>query len=226
MNFAKFCTRLYSAHYCQHIEQLLLTSSTLNPISAMPSVPHRPTTRASNKNTHPGLVDQTTHKPADPSKMAAKATKEAEKIAKATTKKLGVARLKEFEQDTMAREDMLDGTPHPAALTLLVGCTVVPGSDLGIGSSIVKSNMNTDEMNPEKMTYQPGTTMEDDTSSLSATPTSPLKRMYTEVASPKAKKVATTHSQVVSVPQPTMGSKATQCEEDSVTKPDSPPLTA
>lgn len=160
----------------------------------MPSVPHRPATRALNKNTHPGLVDQTTHKPADPSKMAAKATKKAEKIAKVTTKKLGAAQLKEFERDAMAREDMLDGTPYPMTLTPLVGCTVVPGSDLGISSSIVKSDMDTNEMNPEKMTYQPGTTTEDDTSSLSAIPTLPLKRMYAEVASPKAKKVATTQS--------------------------------
>ena len=192
----------------------------------MPSVPHRPATRASNKNAHPGLVDQTTCKPADPSKMAAKATKEAEKIAKATTKKLGAAQLKEFEQDTMARKNMLDGTPHPTTLTPLVSRTMVPGSDLGIGSSIVESDVDTDEMNPEKMMYQPGTTTEDDTSSLSATPTSPLKRTYAKVASPKAKKVAATHSQVASVPQPTMGLKATQREEDSATKPDSPPLTA
>lgn len=154
----------------------------------MPSVPHRPTTRASNKNVHPGLVDQTTCKPADPSKMAAKAAKEAEKIAKVTTKKLGAAQLKEFEQDTMAREDMLDGTSCPTTLTPLVGCTVVPGSDLGIGSSIVESDMDTDEMNPEKMTYQPGTATEDDTSSLSATPTSPLKRMYAEVVSPRPRR--------------------------------------
>ena len=123
--------------------------------------------------------------------MAAKAAKEAEKIAKVTTKKLGAARLKEFEQDAMVREDMLDGTFCPVTLTPLVGRTVVPGSDLGIGSSIVESDVDTNEMNPEKMMYQPGTTTEDDTSSLSAIPTSPLKRTYTEVVSPKAKKVAT-----------------------------------
>ena len=173
-------------------------------------------------------MDQTTRKPADPSQTAKarKAAKAAKKIAKATAKRVGAARLKEFEQDAMAREDMLDGTPRPAILTPLVGRTVVPASNPGVGGSIVESDMDTDEMNPDKMTYQPGTTMEDDASSLSAIPTSPLKRMYTEVASPKAKKVAATCIQAALVPQPMMGLKAMQCEEGSATEPDSPPLTA
>ena len=126
----------------------------------------------------------------------------------------------------MAREDMLDGTPRPVILTPLVGHTMVPASNPGVGGSIVESDMDTDEMNPDKMTYQPGTTTEDDASSLSAIPTSPLKRTYAEVASPKAKKVAATRIQAASVPQPTMGLEATQCEEGSATEPDSPPLTA
>ena len=212
----------------QRIEQPLLTSNILNSASTMPSIPHRPTTRALNKNTHPGLVDQTTHKPADPSQMAKarKAAKAAEKIAKVTAKRVGAARLKEFEQDAMAREDMLDGTPRPTILTPLVGHTMVPASNPGVGGSIVESDMDTNEMNPDKMTYQPGTTMEDYASSLSAIPTSPLKRTYAEVVSPKAKKVATTRIQAVLVPQPTMGLKARQCKEDSATELDSPPLTA
>ena len=47
-----------------------------------------------------------------------------------------------------------------------------------------ESKVDTDKVNPEKVTYNPGSTTEEDTKSeLSVLSTPPLKRTYTEVAS-------------------------------------------
>ena len=85
-------------------------------------------------------------------------------------------------------EDVLSVTPRPN-FTPVAGC--IPSSDPHGADSILESEVDTNEMNPDKAMYQPGSAMEGDSlSDLSAIPTSPVKRTYAKVASLKYKSVA------------------------------------
>ena len=147
-----------------------------------PNPPCTVTTRAANATAHPGLIASTAHKPADPSVKTAKANK-------AEAKEHKGACLAKFQEDTMDREEMLEATPCPD-ITPARCRTHVPSSGLSAAGSVVKSEVDTDDMNPDKATYQPGSTTEDDSiSELSVVPTSPIKPTYAQVvASPTPKK--------------------------------------
>ena len=84
----------------------------------------------------------------------------------------------------MEREDVLDATPCPV-FTPTASCTLIPTSDPSATTSVLKSEVDTDEMNPDKRTYNPGSTMDDSDRDLSVTPIA--KRTYAKVASPKCK---------------------------------------
>ena len=76
-------------------------------------------------------------------------------------------------------EDMLGATPHPH-FTPATGRASEPSA----AGPVLPSEVDTDEVNPDKVTYQPGLTTENDTESeLSVLPTLPWKRTYAEVAS-------------------------------------------
>ena len=112
----------------------------------------------------------------------------AAKVKKAAVKKLNATRLSKFKQDAMDREDVLNVTPHPN-FTPVADC--IPSSDPHGADSILESEVDTNEMNPDKVTYQLGSATEGDLlSDLSAIPTSSVKRTYAEVASPKYKTMA------------------------------------
>ena len=133
-----------------------------------PNPPCTVTTRAANATTHPDLIASTAHKPADPSVKMAKANKAAKAVAKAEAKEHKGAHLAKFQEDAMDREEMLEATPHPD-ITLARCRTHVLSSGLSAAGSVVESEVDTDNMNPDKATYQPGSTMEDDSiSKLSA----------------------------------------------------------
>lgn len=146
-------------------------------------------TRAKNADQHPGHVQR---KPRQPGVRTVKAKKaeatKAAKAAKAAAKTVNSARLAKYEGDAMEREDMLDVTPRPN-FTPAAGRSLPPASEPSAAGSVLESEVDTDEVNPDKATYEPGSTTEDDDaeSMLSALPTSPAKRSYAEVASPRRK---------------------------------------
>ena len=154
------------------------------------------TTRAKNATQHPGYVQRQPCQPAAPNTALTKTQKaEAARVAKAkkaAVKKLNAARLSKFELDTMDREDVLSVTPCPN-FTPVAGR--FPSSDPHGADSILESEVDTNEMNPDKATYQPGSATEGDLlSDLSAIPTSPVKRTYAEIASPNYKSMAAVHA--------------------------------
>lgn len=219
----------------------------------MSNPPRKMTTRASNATQHPGhVVMPKPRQPASPSGKTAKVKKAeaaaAAKAAKAKAKELKSARISKFKEDAMDMEDLLEATPRPD-ITPTGGHTFAAPSDLSAAGSVLESDVDTDEVNADKATYQPGSTTEDDsTSELSALPTSPSKRSYAEVASPKRKggaskpavvaqraKPAAASSKAASTamlaksaaakltaPQPKQ-SLDSATESDSATEPDSPP---
>ena len=153
---------------------------------------HSMITRAKNATQHPGYVQQQPCQPAAPNAALTKAQKaeaaRAAKVKKAAAKKLNTTRLSKFEQDALDREDVLNVTPHPN-FTPAVGH--IPPSDPHGADTILDSEVDTNEMNPDKVTYQPGSATEGDSlSDLSAIPTLPVKRTYAKVASPKYKSMA------------------------------------
>lgn len=194
-----------------------------------PNPPRTVTTRATNATQHPGLIAaKTTRKPATASAKAAKANKAATAAAKAEAKELKSASLAKFHEDTMDREEMLEATPHPD-ITPTRRRPYVSSSGPSAAGSVVESDVDTDEVNPDKATYEPGSTTEDDsTSELSAVPTSPIKRTYAEVASPKkqapkpAKAAAATSSKVAPPAKLAKQQSYSATESDSATEPDSP----
>ena len=138
--------------------------------------------RVKNANQHPGYIQTKPHKssaPADEPKVK-KATAKAAKLEKATTKEVSTACASKYEQDAMEREDMLDAIPHPNFNPTTSHHNTVPASDPSTLSMVSKSDMDTDEMNPNKGTYKPGSITKDDFSVISS-----RKRTYAEVASPK-----------------------------------------
>ena len=84
----------------------------------------------------------------------------------------------------MEKENVLDATPHPN-FTPTASCTEVPTFETS-PVRFTESEGDTDEMNPDKATYNPGPTTED-TNKEYVIPSSPPKRTYAEVASPNHK---------------------------------------
>ena len=76
---------------------------------------------------------------------------------------------------------MLDATPRPNFNSTTSHRNTVPASD---PSMVSESDMDTDEMNPNKGTYKPGSTTGDDSANDFSVILS-HKRTYVEVASPK-----------------------------------------
>ena len=144
------------------------------------------TTRAKNANQHPSYIQMKPHKlsaPADEPKVKKVAAKAA-KLAKATAKEVSTACASKYEQDAMEREDMLNATPRPNFNSTTSCHNTVPASDPSTPSMVSKSNMDIDEMNPNKGTYKPGSTAEDDSAD-NFLVVSSHKRTYVKVASPK-----------------------------------------
>ena len=86
----------------------------------------------------------------------------------------------------MERENMLDATPHPNFNSTTSHRNTVPASDPSTPSMVSESDMDTDEMNPNKSTctYKPGSTTGDDSAN-DFSVVSSRKRTYVEVASAK-----------------------------------------
>ena len=97
------------------------------------------------------------------------------KDMKAVAKLMDAAHVSEFKKDKMEREDMLDVIPHPA-LTPAGDCVGVWASGSSSGGRIIESNIDTDELNPNKGAYKPSTT-KDDTDDLSMVPILPPQKM-------------------------------------------------
>ena len=195
-------------------------------------------TRAKNATQHPGHVQRKPRQPVGPDAKSKKADAAAAKAAKAAARRLGAERLVKFEQDAMEKEDILDATPRPV-FTPTAGRTLVPTSGPSAATSVLESEVDTDEMNPDKRTYNPGSTTDDNSESdLSAIPTSPAKRTYAEVASPKRKPVATTGTKAALGTQPVNSAPAmpkgvqsgntsgSTTEPDSLPPPSPPPRVA
>ena len=189
------------------------------------------TTRSKNATQHPGYVNKPPRKPTNPDKVMTKEKKAIAAKAKATkavSKKLGTARLAKYEQEAMEREDMLNATPRPN-FTPAADRMLAPSSEVGAAKSVVESEIETDEANPDKATYQPDAVSDDDLlSTLSAVTT---KMSYAEVASPKPKHRAVTGAKIALTPKPAqqvapIKTKAVKAaESDSATESDSPPPT-
>lgn len=106
------------------------------------------------------------------------------KAKKAIAKEQGAAQLMKFEQNTMEREDVLNATPCPN-FTPTASYTKVPTfktSPVGL----IESEVDTDEMNPDKAIYNPGPITDEDTDKSTIAPLC-LKRTYAKVASLNAK---------------------------------------
>ena len=189
------------------------------------------TTRSKNATQHPGYVDKPPRKPTNPDKVMTKEKKAIAAKAKATkavSKKLGATRLAKYEQEAMEREDMLNATPRPN-FTPAADRMLAPSSEVGAAKSVVESEIETDEANPDKATYQPDAVSDDDLlSTLSAVTT---KMSYAEVASPKPKRRAVTGAKIALTPKPAqqvapIKTKAVKAaKSDSATESDSPPPT-
>ena len=140
---------------------------------AMSTQLQRMTIRAKNANQHPGYVQMKLHKlsvPADKPKVK-KVGAKAAKPAKATTKEVSTEHASKYEHDAI---------PCPNFNSTTSCHHSVPASDPSAPSMVSESNMDTDEMNPDKGTYRPGSTTKDDFSVVSS-----HKMTYVKVASPK-----------------------------------------
>ena len=106
-----------------------------------------------------------------------------------------------FEQDAMEREDVLDATPCPN-IAPTASCTKVPAFETS-PAGLIKSEVDTDEMNPDKAIYNPGPTTDEDTDESTVAP-SCLKRTHAKVAS------LNTKSRVASGIKAALGIKAAE----------------
>ena len=156
----------------------------------------RMATQAKNASQHPGYAQRKPRQPAAPAGNKSKTKKEEAAVAKAekiATKRRGAACVAKFEQEAMEREDMLNATPRPI-FTSTADHGLAPPSNPSTPSSVIESEVDMNEMDPDKGTYKPGSTTEElSTDNLTAIPTSLPKRTYAEVASPqhKANRAAT-----------------------------------
>ena len=142
----------------------------------------------------------------------------ATKAEKQVVKLMGATCVSQFKMNEMEREDMLDVTPCPAA-----GHHVeVWASDPSSGDFIVESDVNTDELNPDKGTYKPSTTENDSADDISIVATLPPQKMtYAEAASPRGKtRAAPVDKAMKAAPL----KKMNQNEDRSTTESDSPLL--
>ena len=150
----------------------------------------RMATWAKNASQHPGYAQRKPRQPAAPAGNKSKTKKEEAAVAKAekiATKRHGAACVAKFEQEAMEHEDTLNATPHPI-FTSTADHSSAPPSNPSAPSSVIESEVDTNEMDPDKGTHKPGSTTEElPTDNLTAIPTSPPKRTYAEVASPQRK---------------------------------------
>jgi hypothetical protein len=181
--------RVESCHWKYGVVIIETWPNLLSPTisSTMSTESRRMSTRATNATQHPGYIQRKPRQPADTKPKSKRAEAKAEK---AIAKKLGAARLAKFEQDAMEQENVLDATPRPN-FTPTASRTQVPAFETS-PLSFPESEGDTDEMNPDKATYNSGPTTEEDTDKEYVVPSSPPKRTYAEVASPPRKsRVAT-----------------------------------
>ena len=83
---------------------------------------------------------------------------------------------------------MLDITPHPVFSSTAGHCDHVPASGPGAPGSISESEVDIDELNPDKGMCKLGSMTEDDSANnLSISLVLPPKRTYAEVVSPRGK---------------------------------------
>ena len=150
----------------------------------------RMATWTKNASQHPGYAQRKPRQPAAPAGNKSKTKKEEAAVVKAekiATKRRGAARVAKFEQEAMECEDMLNASPHPI-FTSTVDHSSAPPSNPSAPSSVIESEVDMNEMDPDKGTNKPGsTTEESSTDNLTAIPTSLPKRTYTKVASPQRK---------------------------------------
>ena len=203
---------------CTH---LLPSLFTLNTSSSMSMQPSKMQTCAKNANQHPGYLQRKPHQLTATDPVTQKAHAELAKVAKTAkqvAKLMGAAHVSKFKMDEMEREDMLDVTPCPATGDQ----AEVQAYDPSSGGFIIDTDIDTDELNPDKGTYKPSTTEDDSTDDISIVPTLPPQKMtYAEAASPRGKtRAAPVARAMKAVPL----RKMNQSEEGSTTESDSPLL--
>ena len=118
--------------------------------------------RTKNASQHPGYIQKKPCKLAINKPQMKKKTGDAVKAEKAAAKELGAACVLEFEKDTMKKEEMLDVTPHPVFSSTAGHHDHVPASSPGAPSYISESEVDIDELNPDKGMCKSGFTTEDD----------------------------------------------------------------
>lgn len=118
--------------------------------------------RTKNASQHPGYIQKKPCEPAIDKPKTKKQTGDAVKAEEAAAKKLGAACVLEFKKDTMEKEEMLDVTPRPVFSSTAGHHDHVPASGPGAPSSISKSDVDIDELNPDKGTCKSVSTIEDD----------------------------------------------------------------
>lgn len=144
--------------------------------------------RTKNASQHPGYIQKKPCEPAVDKPKMKKQTGDAVKAEEAAAKKFGAARVLEFKKDTMAKEEMLDVTPHPVFSSTAGRHDHVPASGPGAPGSISKSNVDIDELNPDKGTCKSVSMTENDSAdNLSIALVLPPKGTYAEVVSPRGK---------------------------------------
>lgn len=144
--------------------------------------------RTKNASQHPGYIQKKPRKPAVNKPKTKKQTGDAAKAKKAAAKKLGAEHVLEFKKDTMEKEEMLDVTPRPVFSSTAGHCDHVPAPGPGAPGSISKSEVDIDELNPDKgMCKLESMTEDDSANNLSIALVSPPKRTYAEVVSPRGK---------------------------------------
>ena len=119
-------------------------------------------THAKNANQHPGYIQRKPRQPAATDPVMKKARAELAKVvnaAKQVAKLMGATGVSKFKMDEMEREDMLDVNPCPAAGDR----AEVQAYDPSSSGFIVNTDIDTDELNPDKGTYKPSTTENDST---------------------------------------------------------------
>ena len=172
-----------------------------------------------NTNQHPGYIQRKLCQPAATDPVIKKAYAElarATKAAKQVAKLEGATCVSKFEADKMEREDMLDVTSCPAA----GNCVEVQASNPSSSGFIVKSEVDTDELNTDNGTYKPSTTEDDSTDDISIVPTLPPQKMtYAEAASLRGK---TRAAPVAKATKAVLLKKTNQSEDRSTTESDSP----
>ena len=121
----------------------------------------------------------------------------------------------------MERENMLDATPHPN-FTPATSHILVPSSESSAAEPVLESEVETNEANLDKATFQPDAVSDNNLlNSLSAVPT--LKMSYAEAASPKCKGRDIAGAKAALATKPA-GCAVEASMSDLAMEPDFPPL--